>query len=100
MRRTESLESEARGGAVHPRELRTELDRLADALVDARPADRPALRRRVRSAVETQRACGIESGTLSRLLHHMLDDLSGDSVTVDTLYYARLLAAQAEGLPN
>ena len=47
-----------------------------------------------------QRACGLESRALSRLLHHILDDLSGSSVTIDTLYYARLLSAQAEGLPN
>ena len=100
MVRSNSLERQGEGAWRDPRALRIELGRLADALVDARPGDRPALRSRVRHAVETQEACGLESGALSRLLHHILDDLSGDSVTVDTLYYARMLTAQAEGLPN
>lgn len=99
MARSESARPDG-GGSADPRRLRVELDRLADALVDARPTDRPALRSRVRHAVEVQRACGLESRALSRLLHHILDDLSGSSVTIDTLYYARLLSAQAEGLPN
>ena len=83
-----------------PRRLRGELDRLADALVDARPDERAALLHRVRHAVETHRRCGLGPGALSRLLHHMLDDLAAESVTLDTLYYARQLVAQAERLPN
>ena len=83
-----------------PRRLRGELNRLADALVDARPDEREALLRRVRHAVETHRRCGLEQVALSRLLHHMLDDLAVESVTLDTLYYARQLVAQAERLPN
>lgn len=88
------------GSTADPRRLRGELDRLADALVDARPDDRAALLRCVRDAVDTHRRCGLEQGALSRLLTHMLRDLTAESATVDTLYYARQLAAQAERLPN
>lgn len=80
--------------------LRGELHRLADHLVDASPADRPALRLRVSHAVDTQRRFGIEDLALSRLLHHMLSDLSGEADAIDTLYYARQLVVQTERLPN
>lgn len=80
--------------------LRSELDGLADALVDAGPADRPTLRGRVRHAVEMQRECGMPEGSLARLLEHILSDLTGDGATLDTLYYARQLAAHADRLPN
>jgi hypothetical protein len=94
------MQPERERGWADRRKLRGELDRLADSLVDASPADLPTLLPRVRHAVETYRSSGLEPGPLFRLLHYMLDDLSAESVTIDTLYYARQLAAQAEPLPN
>lgn len=82
------------------RVLRTELDALADALVDASPGDRLKLRARVRHAVEACRRCERAHDDLARLLQHILADLSGDGAPLDTLYYARQVAVQADRLPN
>jgi hypothetical protein len=82
------------------RALRTELGALADALVDARPADRSDLRVRVSHAVDAHRRLAGEQDELSRLLQHMMSDLSREAAPLDTLYYARQLVVAAERLPN
>src|SRR5690606_2080036 len=94
-RRVLSAEEEA-----ERRALRHELAALADALVDARAADRAVLSERLRRAVDEHADLLSAQDDLDRLLRYMVNDLSVEGALVDTLYYARQLAAVADRLPN
>ncbi|HEX6924815.1 MAG TPA: hypothetical protein VF167_05275 [Longimicrobiaceae bacterium] len=94
-RRALSAEDEA-----ERRALRHELAALADALVDARATDRAVLCERIRRAVDEHADLLSAQDDLGRLLRYMVNDLSGEGAPVDTLYYARQLAAVADRLPN